>query len=273
MTLTVNQQQADPKAIAVVRAVQDAVQNNAVIVLFGSRACGDYRDNSDLDLMMLVPEWQDDTMALYATARQTANKAVRKEYAREMNVDLVEFDHKRFRDRRRAINNVAYDITRDGISMSELPLEAAGSNEDYDGLPDNWPDTRERIRDALSSFRHLRYDLNDGGEKYLGRNAQETLEHCYKALIAALGVAYQRTHDLRELEAQLAQLQDRHGVNIPASPEWLQFCYGGIRYEHTPQIPESPQVFFERVQQVKDAIIARVYELTGTTESDLYPDE
>ena len=162
MTFTVNQQKADPKAIAVARAVQDTVQNDAVIVLFGSRARGDYRANSDLDLMMLVPEWKDDTMALYAAARQTANKAVRKEYACEMHVDLVEFDHKRFRDRRRAINNVAYDITRDGISMSELPLEATGSNEDYDGLPDNWPDTRERIRDALSSFRHLRYDLNDG---------------------------------------------------------------------------------------------------------------
>ena len=273
MTLTVNAPQADPKAIAVARAVQNAVQNDAVIVLFGSRARGDYRDNSDLDLMALVPE---PGTSPYSTSvgyciQQTARLLAQQEYGREMSVDVIEFDRRQFHYCRRAINHVACDIDKDGIPMSELPSDLGSAHEGE--YRDNWLDTRERIRDTLDSFRSMHHDLNDGAEKYLGRHAQETLEHCYKALIAALGVAYQRTHNLRELEAQLAQLQQRHGVHIPASPEWLSYFSGGAKYQHPPQMPEPPQVFFERVQHVKDAIIARVYELTGTTESDLYSDD
>ena len=50
------QQKADPKAIAVAQAVQEAAPDDVVIVLFGSRARGDYNRRSDIDLMVLVPE-------------------------------------------------------------------------------------------------------------------------------------------------------------------------------------------------------------------------
>ena len=267
-------QKADPKAIAVARAVQDAAPADAVIFLFGSRARGDYRQRSDIDLMMLVPDRDSsgtETSAACPPHRpgRRRRKGIR---LRSIEVDVLQLDHPRFRRCRRAVNHVAYDITRDGIPMTQIPFSAIDPNaDDDDGYPDNWPDISERLRDALRAFSYMRYDLADGAEKYLGRNAQETLEHSYKALISALGVSYPRTHSLRELEAQLNQLSVRHGVHIPPSLSWLDNFAGGERYGAPPPLPISPQDFFEQVEQVKNAIIARVYEITGTTEDDLYP--
>ena len=266
-------QKADPKAIAVARAVQDAAPADAVIFLFGSRARGDYRQRSDIDLMMLVPDRDSSGTETSADARRIARAVAEREYGYAMEVDVLQLDHPRFRRCRRAVNHVAYDITRDGIPMTQIPFSAIDPNaDDDDGYPDNWPDISERLRDALDSFRSMRHDFADGAEKYMGRHAQETLEHSYKALISALGAAYPRTHNLRELEAQLDQLSERHGVHIPPSLSWLDNFAGGERYGAPPPLPISPQAFFEQVEQVKDAIVARVYEITGTTEADLYPD-
>ena len=264
---------ADPKAVTVARAVQEQAPNDAVIVLFGSRARGDYHERSDIDLMMLVPDRDASGHDAWAAASRTARAVAEREYGRPVAVDVLQIDHPRFRRGRRAVNHVAYDIIRDGIPMTQIPFSAIDPDaRDDDGYPDNWPDISERLRDALRAFGYMRYDLADGAEKYLGRNGQETLEHCYKALISALGVAYPRTHDLRELEAQLDQLSERHGLHIPPCLDWLEGFYGGKRYDPPGPIPIEPQAFFEQVEQVKDAIIARVHEITGTSESDLYPD-
>ena len=265
---------ADLKAVAVAQAVQAQVKDDAVIVLFGSRARGDHHPRSDIDLMMLVPDRDASGHDAWVAASRTARAAAEREYGHSVQVDVLEIDHPRFRRCRRAVNHVAYDIIRDGIPMTQIPFSAIDPDADGDdGYPDNWPDISERLKDALDSSRHMRYDLADGAEKYLGRNGHETLEHCYKALISALGVAYPRTHDLRELEAQLDQLSERHALHIPPCLDWLEGFYGGKRYDPPGPIPIEPQAFFEQVEQVKDTIIARVYEITGTSEDDLYPDQ
>ena len=261
---------ADPKAVAVARAVQEQVQRDTVIVLFGSRARGDYCKRSDIDLMMLVPDRAASGRDAWVAASRVARTAAEREYGHPVEVDVLQIDHPRFRRGRRAVNHVAYDVTRDGIPMTQIPSNALDPEADDDGYPDNWPDISERLRDAQDSFRSMRHDLADGAEKYMGRHAQETLEHCYKALISSLGVAYPRTHNLRELEVQLVQLSERHGLHIPPSDGWLDNFYGGERYSAPPPIPVLPQEFFARVEQVKDAIVARVYEITGTSDADLY---
>ena len=266
------QDKADPKAIAVARAVQQTVPEGAVVVLFGSRARGDYNRRSDIDLMVLAPDRNSISSDARAATSSAALAVAKQEYGYTMPVDILHLDHPRFRRGRRAVNHVAYDITRDGIPMTQIPLDAINPDGDDDGYPDNWPDIGERLRDGLRAFRYMRYDLADGAEKYLGRNAHETLEHCYKALLSALGVAYSRTHDLRELETLLDHLSERHRLQIPPSLGWLDYFSGGERYSAPAPIPIPPQEFFDQVERVKDAIIARVYEITGTSEADLYPD-
>ena len=44
---------ADPQALAIARAAQDAVGPDAAVILFGSRATGRHRPDSDVDLMVL----------------------------------------------------------------------------------------------------------------------------------------------------------------------------------------------------------------------------
>ncbi len=269
MTTAVKNKLADPKAVAVARAVQDVTPPEIVVILFGSRARGDYNEWSDVDLMLLTPNREGYHQA-WAPASKTAKAAAQQEYGFAMKVDVVQIDHPDFRRGRRAVNHVAYDIIRDGIPMTQIPFSAIDPDSDGDdGYPDNWPDIVERLRDALRYFGYMRSDLADGAEKYLGRNAHETLEHCYKALISALGVAYPRTHKLRELEALLDRLSERHGIHIPPSSAWLDNFTGGERYEAPSPLPVSHQEFFDEVEQVKDAIIARVYEITGTTAADL----
>ena len=271
MTTAVKNKLADPKAVAVARAVQDMAPREAVVILFGSRARGDYNEWSDVDLMLLVPDGES-YYQVKAAVCETALTAAKREYGFAMPVDVGHLAHPRFRRGRRAVNHVAYDIIRDGIPMTQIPFSAIDPDSDSDGddgYPDNWPDIVERLKDALNYFRHMRYDLDAGAEKYLGRNAHETLEHCYKALISALGVAYPRTHKLRELEALLDRLSERHAIHIPPSSAWLSNFTGGERYEAPSPLPVSHQEFFDEVEQVKDAIIARVYEITGTTAADL----
>ena len=265
---------AEPKALAVAKAAQAAAPADAVIILFGSRARGDYHQRSDIDLAALSPtaaEWGVGG-ATYAVVSAAARAAGEKEYGYAMPVDLLPLDYSRFRRCRRAVNHVAHHIARDGIPMTQVPFsaldpDAAGDGDD--GYPDNWPDISERLRDGLRAFGYMRYDLADGAEKYLGRNAHETLEHTYKALISALGASYPRTHNLRDLERLLDLLSERHGVHIPPSQEWLESFYGARRYDPPGPLPIAPADFFAQVEQVKDAIIARVYEITGTSEADL----
>ena len=265
---------AEPKALAVAKAAQAAAPADAVIILFGSRARGDYHGRSDIDLAALSPtaaEWGVGG-ATYAAVSDAARAAGEKEYGHAMPVDLLPLDYPRFRRCRRAVNHVAHHIARDGIPMTQVPFsaldpDAAGDGDD--GYPDNWPDISERLRDGLRAFGYMRYDLADGAEKYLGRNAHETLEHTYKALISALGASYPRTHNLRDLERLLDRLSERHGVHIPPSLEWLESFYGARRYDPPEPLPIAPADFFAQVEQVKDAIIARVYEITGTSEADL----
>ena len=266
--------QAEPKALAVAKAAQAAAPADAVIILFGSRARGDYHGRSDIDLAALSPtaaEWGVGG-ASYAAVSAAARAAGEREYGYTMPVDLLPLDYPRFRRFRRAVNHVAHHIARDGIPMTQVPFsaldpDAAGDGDD--GYPDNWPDISERLRDGLDSFRSMRHDYNDGAEKYMGRHAHETLEHTYKALISALGTSYPRTHNLRDLERLLDRLSERHGVHIPPSLEWLEAFYGARRYDPPGPLPIAPADFFAQVEQVKDAIIARVYEITGTSEADL----
>ena len=95
MTTAVNHKLADPKAVAVARAVQDAAPQGAVVILFGSRARGDYNARSDVDLMMLVPD-REGYYNARAAVSETARAAAQREYGFAMPVDVVQLDHPPF---------------------------------------------------------------------------------------------------------------------------------------------------------------------------------
>ena len=100
----------DPTAIA---AAQEANPGNTVI-LFGSRARGDHRADSDVDILIVC---RDST----AVADSRARRAMKEHFAQNpprLGFDIVTLTGEKFDYCRRAPNHVAGQAVRDGIIMS-----------------------------------------------------------------------------------------------------------------------------------------------------------
>ena len=84
----------DPKACAVARAVGESVHPDRVI-LFGSRARGDYSPDSDVDLLVITDS---DTLdnGSYQRASSIAHGKAAELYGGSIGVDLVEMSESGF---------------------------------------------------------------------------------------------------------------------------------------------------------------------------------
>ena len=146
MESSVSQMRApDRTGLEVAKAVQSELPADTVI-LFGSRARGDHRPNSDVDLMIISDSGPGAGSGLAAR--------VAREYFQDnpprLRVDVVTMDVKTFNYCRRAKNHVAAQAIRDGVVMSDENLDLSAGYED--GYPDSWPDVKERLQAA---YRHL----------------------------------------------------------------------------------------------------------------------
>ena len=93
--------QHDPKALAVARAVHDAIHPETVI-LFGSRARGDYGPDSDIDLLVITGE-RGMSNAAYMKAKNAALRHTEIAYGEFMNVDVVRMTPAEYQRCRRGI--------------------------------------------------------------------------------------------------------------------------------------------------------------------------
>ena len=188
---------ADHRALPVARAAFDTSQAELVI-LFGSRARGDYREkSSDIDVM-LVQAREPDASRKKAVADLVAAAAVQA-YGRPVRVELVWRTLDEFRFNRRYLNSVETHAARDGIVMPRNP--DSYNPQDYEDQETeyayDWSNYDERLRHAethLDEFifltEHNRSDLA------IGQHAQNALEHGMKALLAAADGQYANTHDI-----------------------------------------------------------------------------
>ena len=189
--------QVDHRALPVAGAAFDASQAELVI-LFGSRARGDYREkSSDVDVM-LVQEREPDASRKKAVADVVAAAAMRA-YGRPVPVELVWRTLDEFRFNRRYVNSVETNAARDGIVMPRDPDNycARDYEDEHTEYVYDWSNYDERLRHAethLDEFiflvEHNRSDLA------IGQHAQNALEHGMKALLAAAGGQYANTHDI-----------------------------------------------------------------------------
>ena len=187
----------DPRALPVALAAFDTSEAELVI-LFGSRARGDYQEqSSDIDVM-LVQAREPDSTRKKAIAEAAATTAA-KTYGYPVPVELVWRTLDEFRFNRRYVNSVETNAARDGIVMPRDPENY--SPHDYEDQETeyayDWSNYNERLRHAethLNEFiflaDHNRSDLA------IGQHAQNALEHGMKALIAAAGGRYSNTHDI-----------------------------------------------------------------------------
>ena len=249
----------DPKAKAVAEAVYDAVRPVAVI-LFGSRARGDYREDSDVDLLLIIPDAdEDDWRAGYVDACAAANEKAHDLYDFLIGVDVVRMPESRFADCRRAKNHVAGQAVRDGVIVSQQPLPGEGQQ------PTNWPDIRTRFIAATRNIVSTTMLIETSGpQEDIGFHAQQAIENALKAWISALDDKYENIHDL----ARLAAIIRRHSseLDTPAGEAlfWLTSYAVEYRYDGARVKLEDLHGLLERVNDLVEGIAARVRELTGS---------
>lgn len=250
----------DPRAKAVAEAVYAAVRPIAVI-LFGSRARGDYRDDSDVDLLVIVPdEGSEDWKESYMAACRAANAQASAVYDFLISVDVVRMSAERFADCRRAPNHVAGQAARDGVVVSQQPLP--GGNQP----PTNWPDIQERFRVATRNLSDL--DLSIEGamsQEIVGFLAQQAVENALKAWISALNDRYGTTHDLSELAGIIRRHPAENETPAGEALAWLTSYAVVYRYSEAKVQLDDPSVLYARVADLVDGIADRIQALTGRT--------
>lgn len=250
----------DPKAKAVAEAVYGAVRPVAVI-LFGSRARGDYREDSDVDLLVITAgdiggaEWR----GLYVDACKAAHAKAGAAYGFPMGVDVVTMPESRFADCRRAKNHVAGQAVRDGVIVRQQPLPGEGQS------PTNWPDIRTRFiaatRNVVSTTTLIEAN---GPQEDIGFHAQQAIENALKAWISSLDDEYRNIHDLADLAAVIRRHPTELDTPAYEALFWLtsyavEYRYGGARVKL-----EDRHGLLERVNALADGIADRILQLTGS---------
>ena len=253
----------DPKARAVAKAVYDALRPRSVI-LFGSRARGDFRRDSDVDLLIITDA---DRMGKdeYMLARDAANAKSAEVYGARspFGVDVLNMSAETFRHCRRAKNHVAGQAARDGVDMNGEPVPPD------DQEPDNMPDIRQRVANTRRNLDDLRINVeNAASQEIIGFLAQQTLENVLKGWISALDDEYGNTHDLDKLMAIIRMHPSEDNSDAGERLRWLTNYAVKYRYWGVEIHMDDRHELLHIVSETTLAIIDRIGELTGTKEWD-----
>ena len=252
----------DPKACAVARAVGEAV-HPAKVILFGSRARGDFTPDSDIDLLIITGPGPVDQQA-YQRTSAAARRTVEELYGDSIAVDLLRMSERAFHDGRRARNHVAGQAVRDGF-------EANGDKVTYDNpQPTNWPDIRQRIANAeryLSDLEILTENPRSSQE-LIGFTAQQALENALKGWISALDADYHNTHDLADLMAIVRQHPAENDTSAGERLAWLTEYAVRYRYAGAEAVMDDRFALLAATAETVEAILARIRVLVATEEEN-----
>ena len=234
-------------------------------ILFGSRARGDYRNDSDLDILILKdalpPEkWLEQF-------RDQARALQKKQLPEASGIDVICMTSAQFDLRRKLRNNLANCIAKQGAAV--VPDDQLGYGMGDDAEEIDWEDVESRMRDATDFAKSLETMAAAGilgsiAEKVLGHTAQNALENAYKALLGAWGCAYPTSgrdgHNLRilaQLIREASQAPDTYEVPGEAHRYLTEFAGAAIyAHEHLPlnkeliarEIPEAIAKISEMIE-------------------------
>ena len=256
---------ADPKAVAVARAVYDAVPLDSVI-LFGSRARGDYRPDSDIDLMLIhdAPMSRED----YYKAGDAAYDAIEETFGTRwiVSVDLLTIPKSQYNQCRGGINHVAAQAARDGVDMNGEKPEYEPDPESFD-----WGDINQRVINVDRELITMEKLIETfAPQEAIGFHAQQALENILKAWISAVGLEYVNTHDLEELLGIIKSVPDELTTPAGAELRWLTDYAVKYRYAGAVIEMDDPQMLFRMIDDAVGAIYERIKQLTGVDELPRY---
>lgn len=231
---------ADRRAIEVARAVHRIAESEQTI-LFGSRARGDHRPDSDVDVLIIkdpqpTEDWLEDL-------RDRARTLQMSQLPEASGIDVICMTAREFGTRRHLRNNLANSIAKQGSPiMPQTPEQAEPPEESID-----WDDVDDKLNDALNAANDLTSLAQSGiittfSDKQLGRIAQNALENAYKTVLGAHGFEYPTSgrdgHNLRIITERIRQhriIPD--GAPMPDEEHRYLTEFGGAAlysHEHLP---------------------------------------
>lgn len=221
----------DARALHVAKGLRDAIDVECVI-LFGSRARGDWTERSDIDLMIIDPDLSELKRRM-GKIQQTATELARLAYQDYVGIDFVYLTRDEYeRKSVHTLNHVARFARREGIIVPRNPDDFPVSDALDD--PDHCDEPMERqlrIAHANMYYDAMHVMLNSGTRNRVTvSNAQQALEHAMKALISAQGHEYLHVHELDRLLAQLRANDPNLRWHPVSDLEQLNNFAGGNRY-------------------------------------------
>ncbi len=249
----------DDRARRVALAVQKATGVDRIL-LFGSRARGDYSPASDIDLLVVHPD--DQTVA--EVCRTVAKDAVQDLYKGAISTDVVMISPALFASMQFGLNHIAAKAVKDGVTPMGNPYRpspAEGPPRDPFKL-----EAMERALHARGEFRTLQRLMREGETDFydsqvefdmaFGRAAQGTLEHALKSLIAAWRLEYDRKHNLAEFEAHATiSVPEFRGLKSPVDK---LSSFAGDAIYGTPQLEQGIEELFGLVQADVEQVFALI---------------
>jgi HEPN domain-containing protein/predicted nucleotidyltransferase len=254
--------ESDASLQGMIKAIVERVHPSR-IVLYGSRARGDARPDSDYDLMVEVE--YDDGYTGYRASRHRIDDAIGR--PRDFDVDIVVRKPGELEFERDDPGRMDWDIAREGIIV--YPPDADSN------VLRPLPRTSDRVSEGDEPPRSMRDWLDRAGEDLLmiekglsgdpvpwGAvcfHAQQAAEKYLKALHIRRGIRPSRTHDLAELVSRLRAA----GYELPelsSACEALEDYAVDVRYPNNLlPIPDEPtgRAVLEAGRRIVDA--ARPY--------------
>ena len=265
-----SQRKCDQRAFAVARRVHQR-ENPLATILFGSRARGDYEDNnSDIDIMLVLHQEPD--MEYREMAGEWAKEAAYAEYGKAVPVQLVWLSKGQFEEKQRFINHVATRARLEGEAIVRDPREFGWQygDEDETSYEYDWTDYDNRRLHAISHLEGFRtmvaaeFSPPTDKDLLVGQQAQGSLEHALKAIIAAHRGTYREIHNIgillgsvRRIDPELAEFR------LSISPDIYSEYAGQDEYKKERQQPRltDQEDFFERTVRDVDTLMSRVNQL------------
>ncbi len=181
--------QPDPRALAVARELQHQLPEAQEVVLFGSRARGNWHPWSDLDLAVIGGG--SDKQDQYAL-RQQARKIVGDLYNEALYVQVVPISQTEFEAFRTSLPHLVGQVQRWGIRPTGERLPHMKQNNPWPGVQTRLQSARRHLVKALKALAVEDHDTAI-------QNAQGAIETTLKAAHGALGGDPENIHDLQAL--------------------------------------------------------------------------
>ena len=264
----------DPNALDIARAMVAIISPDDAF-LFGSRARGDWTNQSDIDVLTIAEQHRE-TRAKYQQALQTGQAMATEIYGRPVKIDLVRYNLQDFEYYRQARTHLTHSALKEGINMSG---EATGYGNQYpDTEPNNWPDIEQRFTNYQRQILAAENNLEAGlGYEEVGFHFQRALENAMKGFLSYMDHedgqdnAWIRSHSISDLPEVIRTFPEGQAALGTNDFTFLNDYAINIPYEGVQDpLPDEAEVL-QRIMETVDNMMRFIEQDSGTELSRYQP--